>query len=138
MKKHTLIATCLALTFGLAVLASAEAGPVKATIPFSFTVFHKTLPAGDYWITAASHLVKIRDANRNIVVMASANEVSGRAVGEKGHILFHCYRDRCFLSEIWFPAAENGRQLFTSREEGNLAKEEKGKYFAVLWVKPGK
>ncbi len=136
MKKSIL--TCLGLTLGLTVSVYAQLGPVQAKIPFSFTVFGKTLSAGDYSISASSHMIKIRDANHRIVVMAAANEVSDAAADEKGHILFHCYREQCFLSEIWFGAHENGRQLFTSREEAKLARQETGKYFAVLWEKPGR
>jgi hypothetical protein len=135
MKKSIFTVARLALIFGLTVSASAQAGPVQAKIPFSFTVFGKTLSAGDYSISAASHIIKIRDANYRIVAMASANELSDRAAGEKGHLLFHCYQDRCFLAEIWFGAHDNGLQLFTSREEAILAREQKGKYFAVLWQK---
>jgi hypothetical protein len=133
MKTCILSAACLALIFGLAVSVSAQADPVQAKIPFSFTVFGKTLSAGDYWISAAPHIIKIQDANLRVVAMASANEISNRAPGEKGHLLFHCYQERCFLAEIWLGEYGNGRQLFTSKAETILAKEEKGKYFAVLW-----
>jgi hypothetical protein len=138
MKKSILVAAYLGVTFGLAVSAFAQAGPVQAKIPFSFTIFDKTLSAGEYWVTATSQIIKIQDANRRVVAMALANELSDRAAGEKGHLLFHCYQDRCFLSEVWFPAHETGRQLFTSRAEANLAKEKNGEYFAALWETPGK
>jgi hypothetical protein len=64
--------------------------------------------------------------------------VSGKTfpAGKYTMIIFHCYNDRCFLSELWSPAQEKGRQLLTSRTEANLAKEERGKYFAVLGEKP--
>jgi hypothetical protein len=137
MKKIVLTAACLALAFGLAISASAQAGPVEARIPFSFTVFGKTLSAGDYWISAAPHMITIRDAGHRIVAMASANEILGKA-GGKGYMQFHCYQERCFLAEIWFGAYGNGRQLFTSKAEANLAREQKGTYFTLLWGKPGK
>jgi hypothetical protein len=135
MKKNTLKIACLGLLFWLAISASAQAGPVEAKIPFSFTVFGKTLPAGDYWISAAPHLIKIQDANLRVVVMASDNEILGNTANNKGYLQFHCYQGRCFLAEIWFGGHENGRQLFTSKEEVILAREQKGEYFAVLWQK---
>jgi hypothetical protein len=138
MKKHIqIVVACLGVTFGLAISGSAQS-IAKARIPFSFTAAGKNLPEGDYWISASPHMVKIQDANRRVVVLALANEVSSRSTGEKGRITFHCYRDQCFLSELWFPENENGRQLFRSREEANLAGEGKGQYFAVLWETPGK
>lgn len=138
MKKHILLVACLGITLGLAVSASAQVGAVEVRIPFTFTAAGKNLPGGDYWVSASPHMVKIQDANRRVVVLALANEVSGRRANEKGHITFRCYRDRCFLSELWFPTGENGRELFTSREEAALAKEDRGQYFAVLWGTPSK
>lgn len=138
MKKHILLVACLSVTFGLAVSASAQSGAVEVRIPFNFTAAGKNLPGGDYWVSASPHMVKIQDADRRVVVLALANEVSGRSAKEKGHITFHCYRDRCFLSDLWFPAPENGRQLFTSREEASLAREGRGQYVALLWNTPGR
>jgi len=51
--------------------------------------------------------------------MVLTNEISGRSVGKNSQIIFHCYVDRCFLSELWSPAKENGRQLLTSRTEAS-------------------
>ena len=36
------------------------------------------------------------------------------------------------------PTHENGRQLLSSRSEGDLAKKENGKYIAVLGAEPQK
>ncbi len=133
MKRQNLISASLCLIVGLAMVsANAQAGGVKAKVPFSFAVSGKTFPAGHYTMIASSHQLKIEDAHGRIVAMALANDVSGRSAGENGRIIFHCYRDHCFLAEVWSPIQENGRELPTLRAEANLAKEETGKYFAVL------
>jgi len=134
MKKQTLIVASLCLVAGLAISANAQT-EVKAKVPFSFVVSGKILPAGDYTMVANPHQVKIEDADGNILAMVLANEVSGH-LGQKGRIIFHCYRDRCFLAEVWPASRENGRELLTSRAEAELAKEVNGKYFAVLAEKP--
>jgi hypothetical protein len=137
MKKQTLIVASLYLAIGLAVApASAQAGGVEAKVPFNFVILGKTFPAGEYTMIPRSHQVNIEDGQGKIVAMALANNVSGRPVGKNGEIIFHCYRDRCFLSEVWSPTQENGRGLPTSRAEANLAKEENGKDFAVLGEEP--
>jgi len=137
MKKQTLISASLCLVVGLAtVSANAQAGCVNAKIPFNFTVSGKTFPAGDYTMIASSHQLKIKDAYGKTVAMALANDVSGRSAGQSYRIIFHCYRDRCFLAEVWFSPRENGRALPMSRTEANFAKEEKEKYFAVLGERP--
>ena len=133
MKSQTLIVASLCVAIGLAVgPAYAQRGGVQATIPFNFAVSGKTFPAGKYTMIAGSHQVRIEDAKGRPIAMVLANDISGRSAGANGQIIFHCYNDRCFLSELWSPARENGRQLLTSRTEADLAREEREKYFAVL------
>ncbi len=81
---------------------------------------------------AGSHQVNIEDDHGKIVAMVLANDISGRAPGKNGQIIFHCYHNRYFLAEVWSPTQENGRELPTSRAEANLAREGERKYFAVL------
>jgi hypothetical protein len=118
--------------------ANAQAGGVQSHVPFKFSVSGKTLPAGQYTMIASSNQVRIRDAHGRMVAMVLANDVSGRSAGNNGQIIFHCYRDYCFLSEVWSPAERNGRQLLTSRTEADLAKEERAKYFALVGEEPQK
>ena len=134
MKKQILIVASLCLATGLAPIpAFAQAGTVLlAKIPFNFTVMGRTLGAGDYTMMIVNpDQLKIEDGNGRIAAMALIKD-SGRLSGEKGQIIFHCYGDRCFLAEVWPPNRQHGRELFTSRTEANLAKDEPGKYFAVL------
>jgi hypothetical protein len=137
MKKQLLIVASSCLAIGLAMVpAYAQAGGVQAKVPFNFGVSGKTFPAGEYTMIAASHQVKIQDAEGRTIATILANELSGRSAGGNGQIIFHCYRERCFLAEVWSPVEENGKQLPVSRTEAGLAKEERGKYFAVLGDKP--
>ena len=137
MRSQTLVFASLCVAFGLAVgPAYAQRGGIQAKIPFNFAVSGKTFPAGEYKMVAASQQVRIEDAKGRVIAMVLANDISGRSAGANGQIIFHCYRDRCFLSELWSPTQENGRQLLTSRTEADLAKEEREKYFAVVGEKP--
>jgi hypothetical protein len=137
MENQTLIVASLCVAIGLAVSpAHAQRGGVQAKVPFNFAVSGKTFPAGEYTMIAAPHQVKIEDAKGRIIAIALANYISAGSAGVNGRIMFHCYSDRCFLSELWSPAQENGRQLLPSRTEADLAKEEREKYFAVLGEKP--
>ncbi len=133
MKKQTLIFAALCLLVGLAVVpAYAQVFAERATVPFSFVVLGRTFPAGEYLLLAAPHMVKIEDSDGTPIAMAMANEISDRFAGTTGQIIFHCYRDRCFLSELLSPVKGNSRQLITSRAEAELAKKDQGEYFAVL------
>ena len=132
MKKQTLPVAVLCLVIGLAVVpAGAQSGGVQANIPFNFTVAGKTFPAGAYTMVAVSHQVNIRDVDGRKIAMVLANEISGQSAGANGQVIFHCYNEQCFLSEVWSPKHDNGLQLL-SRSEANLAKKENGGYFAVL------
>src|SRR5262245_40589240 len=114
MKKETLPVGSLCLAIGLAVApAYAQSGGVQAKIPFNFTVAGKTLPAGAYTMRVCSDQVNIHDGHGRKIVMVLANEISGRSAGANGQIIFHCYSGHCFLSEVWSPTHENGRQLLT-------------------------
>lgn len=130
MKKQTLIVVSICFVVGLTVV-SANAQKFDAKVPFSFIVSGKTLPAGDYTMIINSNLLKITNGDGRIVVLASVYDASGRPSGEQSQIVFHCYGDRCFLAEFW-SAQQSARGLLSSRAEAKLAKEESGKYFAVL------
>jgi hypothetical protein len=142
VRKQILIVAGLVLAGGVLALgpaaapAAAQTIAVQAKVPFNFIVLGKTLPSGEYTLTSAPHELKIRDANQRLIAVVIANEVSGRLAGTTGQIIFHCYDDRCFLSELRSPTAGNGRQLLTSKMEALLAKEQHGKYFAVLGEEP--
>ena len=137
MTKQILIVASLVLALGLAVVpVSAQAVGAQAKIPFNFVVLGKTLPAGEYTLLSAPHQLKIRDANQRLVATVLADEISGRSADAKSQIIFHCYSDRCFLAELHSPTEGNGRQLLMSRAEAALAREQTGKYFAVLGEAP--
>ena len=138
MKRQLLIVASFCLVIGLAVAPAQGQTYIQAKVPFNFTVANQTFPAGVYTMIAAPHQVKIRNAQGDIVAMSLANELSGGTAEENGRLVFHCYRERCFLWELWSTGLGNGRQLLTSRAEAALAKEETAQYFAVLGEKPRK
>lgn len=129
--RRLMAATLMVIGLGTVCL-QAQAGGVQANIPFSFTAAGKSFPAGQYTLTAGSDQITIEDAKGRPVAMMLANHTSGRSAGTTGEVRFHCYRDRCFLAELWSPAESDGRQVLTSKAEANLAKEERVRYFAVL------
>ena len=137
MRSQTLFVASLSVAIGLAAVpAHSQRGGVQAHIPCKFAVAGKTFPAGEYMMVAASHQVRVEDANGRIIAVVLANDISDGSAGVPGRIIFR-YGDRCFLAELCSPHQENGRQLLTSRTEAESAKEERGKYLAVVGEKPG-
>lgn len=129
MKKEALKTfTMLSLVFMLtAVSVCAQSERSKVTnIPFSFIVGQKTLPAGEYTIKPNrkdSHnvwLVQSRDGRTS--ALFTTMPVRASETQEKTKLIFHKYGDQYFLSQIWTPGGNSGRELLMPRLERELAK----------------
>lgn len=102
MKHITAIALLIAATFITAGKAIAQDYAVQATIPFSFTVNDKQLPAGNYTLGSditSPRIVRISDrtqkANAMVLTLPNANEKQ-----KANQLVFHKYGDKYFLCEI--------------------------------------
>jgi len=128
--KGQIVKTFLRLSF-LVVIAAAGvvsahgqslSSPVRANIPFDFTVANKKFPAGEYFISRpqsssgdAVLLVSSADGNRNTFRLTSGVWTS--APKESSILVFHQYGDQYFLSQVWPAGASVGRELLESRAE---------------------
>lgn len=133
MNKQTILLASICLLAGLAVApAFAQVGGVKVKVPFKFLVANKTLAEGEYVLSSVHEKVFVGDSGGKRVAMVLANAVGGRTIGRTGEVVFECYADHCFLSQVWTPGEDTGRQLLRSRLETEIAKGVTGKYFALL------
>jgi len=89
-------------------------------------------------LSAVRDEVFVQDSQGKRVVMVSTNAVSGQIAGSTGEVVFECYTDLCFLSQLWTPGQDTGRELLRSRKETEIARRETGKYFALLGAEPHK
>ena len=137
MKKPLLITAslCYVLLLG-AVPVFSQAGAVTAKIPFDFAVPGKAFRAGEYTMTIRPHTLRIGNAEGRVLAVVLANDANGRSSGQPGRIVFRCYRDRCFLAEVWAPGHEHGLEFHLSPVEAELTRQQSGVYFAVLGEKP--
>jgi len=131
MKKRTLQLASLGLLTFAVTLAQAQSR-ITVKVPFNFVISNKTFPAGQYSVSASRDYLTVQDSTGKPIYIGMTNAVSGRRVGETGQLVFHCYDDRCFLSEFWTPTRETGSQLLPSRYEAELARHRKGTDFALL------
>ncbi|HEY8187867.1 MAG TPA: hypothetical protein VIF64_17485 [Pyrinomonadaceae bacterium] len=96
------------------------------TIPFSFNVGEKTLPAGEYTIEpnrtdSQTVWLLLSNSGRDNVLFATTS-VWARETNEETKLVFNNYDGQYFLSQIW-PAGDNsGRELSRPRSEVMLAK----------------
>jgi len=140
MSKRTRLLASLGLLVGLAVPpANGQVWGVKVKVPFKFVVANKTLPQGEYTLSSVRDELFVQDSEGKRVAMVSTNAVSGgRTVGKTGEVVFKCYTDVCFLSQLWTPGQDTGRELLRSHVETETAKREAGKIFALLGTEPSK
>jgi hypothetical protein len=132
MKKQMLFAA-LWLSIGSAVIpAYGQTGSVKVKVPFSFILGDKAYLAGEYGFLAGKANVVVQNSDGTRIAMRMANHVTGRSAGKNGQVIFECYIDQCFLSQIWTPGQEDGRQLLRSRREMFAATKHVGTYMALL------
>ena len=139
MNKKTTQVAFLGLLMGLAVApAYGQVWGVKVKVPFKFVVANKTLPQGEYLLSSTREEVFVQDSEGKRVSMVLTNPVSGRTVGKTGEVVFECYTDLCFLSQLWTAGQDTGRELPRTRLETEIAKRETGNYFALLGTEPRK
>lgn len=131
-KRALLQLASLALLVGLTLPAVyGQSRGVKVKVPFKFLVGSKTLPQGEYVLSSVRDLVLLQDAAGKRIAMVLTNAVDGRKVGPTGDVVFRCYTDICFLSQVWTPGQDTGREVLPSRVETEIAKREIGTYFAL-------
>jgi hypothetical protein len=119
-----------------AAIAQTKQGDVVADIPFPFVVARQTLPAGHYIVSPANaDALGIHDVNNRGTFVPTLH--AQRPANDNGcKLVFHRYGDTYFLSEVWVAGNSNGRALFRSRAERELA--ESGKEKVIAEVRPGK
>jgi hypothetical protein len=124
LKNFTMFSLLLMVT---AVSVAAQSERSKVTnIPFSFIVGEKTLPAGEYTVEPNRRdydkvwLVQSRDGHAS--ALFTTMSVRASETQEKTRFVFHKYGDQYFLSQIWTPGGNSGRELLMPRLERELAK----------------
>jgi len=128
--RFQLASLCLLVMFAATVAEAQSRTAVE--VPFNFLISDRTFPAGQYFVSSSSGLLTVQDSEGKPVFIGITKPVRRRQVGPTGQIVFHCYDNRCFLSEYWTPARENGSQLLPSRYETELARLRKGTEFALV------
>jgi hypothetical protein len=123
LRRFTMLSFLLMLT---AVTVSAQSERMRVITSFSFIVGQKTLPAGEYTVEPNRKdsdnvwLVQSREGHASALFITSpvrASETQGEV-----RLVFHKYGDQYFLSQIWTPEGNTGRQLLMPRVERELAK----------------
>lgn len=103
---------------------------LKFNAPFDFIVGKTTLPAGEYTVEldriglaadTGSRLL-IRSADDRLCAAVMTMPVQALAIQAKAKLVFNRYGDQYFLSQVWTPGDNVGRELPQSHVERELAK----------------
>jgi hypothetical protein len=133
MKKQTLVfATLCLLISGAVIPAYSQTGGVKVKVPFNFILGDKAYTAGEYVFSPVQDNIIVQNSVGTRIAMPMANHVTGHSTGKHGQVIFECYVSQCFLSQIWTPGQDVGRQLLPSRMQRRAAAERVGQYMALL------
>ena len=101
MKRITAVALfVVASLFGVGHAFAQEEYPVRATLPFNFTVGDKVLPAGTYTILQVrDDLIEVRNQDGSVAVLSTAYPHSD-LYPQNAVLVFNRYGDQYFLSDV--------------------------------------
>ena len=110
-----------------AISVAAQSARSKITnIPFDFIVGEKTLPAGEYTFEPnrrdSDNVWLIQSRKGNASVLVATISVRANQSPDETQLVFRKYGDQYFLSQIWTPGGNTGRELLITRSERELAK----------------
>ncbi|HEY3040590.1 MAG TPA: hypothetical protein VGJ66_17765 [Pyrinomonadaceae bacterium] len=109
-----------------AAVASANAQlsyPVRAKIPFDFSVGDKKLQAGQYTfsrLSPGSKIMLASSADANTSVFQSTFGIQVLNAKNESKLVFNKYGDQYFLEQIWLSGQQEGTQVPESRSERTI------------------
>ena len=128
MKRFTkyLIGFFLGLNLALSAVAAhaQDSARVQVTIPFDFVVGNRQLKAGNYVIESLldHKALRFRSEDGGVQQIAFTVPIETNRVGKHERLVFHRNSGKYFLSQVWFSADEEGRDLIPGFQEKNLGK----------------
>jgi hypothetical protein len=103
--------------------AFAQTTKIKVDVPFNFVVNRTTMPAGTYTIAdvgVGSTLV-VRGTDNRSVKLVNASYDHASKPSDRTKLVFRCYGNRYFLSQIWMEGSDRGRRLPKTAAETEVA-----------------
>ena len=126
MKKRAFVmAGLLALSIMAVTQVALAQDSMVVNIPFEFVAGKTTLPPGEYIVQApergsAVFLIHRTIPHSSIVLMTMSAQ--SRDPQEVSKLVFNCYGNRRFLSQVWKAGYLQGKQLLQSPREKELSR----------------
>ena len=130
IKRLTMLSLVSMFTLCAAV-ASANAqliNPMRAKIPFDFSVGDKKLAAGEYTFSrlsgvANSNMMLVSSVDSSIRMFQRTLAAQVLTPKDKSTLVFHRYGDQYFLEQIWTQGEQEGTELPESRGERTIQRQ---------------
>jgi len=133
-KQILTIAVVLVLT-ALAPAQSHAQQITRAKVPFAFQAGETMMPAGEYQIRRAlpsnKAVQQIQRADSSASTFVLTNVTQNQEKNAAPKLIFHCYGNECFLSEIW-NGNGGGLKLMVPRHEKELSRSSAENELAVV------
>lgn len=120
----SMVSLCAAAASANAQLST----PIRAKIPFDFSVGDKKLPAGEYTFSRLSgfsdnKVISVSGADAGAHVFQSTFAAHVPTPKNKSTLVFHKYGDQYFLEQIWSGGEQAGSQVPESRSERTIERQ---------------
>ncbi len=106
--------------------AQAHGTTIVADVPFEFIVANRTFQAGEITVRRLSvnnSAVSVSSAGNRQHEVRLAYDRQAAKRSDKARLVFHKYRNRYYLAQIWTPGETTVRELPKSRSEKSLQRE---------------
>jgi len=109
--------------FAAATLFAQGSQTLKVQVPFGFHVGKSVLPAGGYTVytEGPAHVLRLTSDDSKSTVMIQSNAVEKLSPPSQGMLIFNKYGDEYFLSQVWRPGNNTGRELQKTKREFEVA-----------------
>ena len=121
---HLMKALSIWAVLGVSTLTAQVADKIVANIPFDFTVLDKHFSAGTYTLRSDTlqSPIRIQGGKDDTAMFVLALSAQAPTIQEEAKLVFHRYGDQYFLSKIWYPGTDQGRELRVSKAEQVVAR----------------
>ena len=121
---NTLKAFSACALLAVSCLSAQSDHRITVNIPFDFVVKNQHMSAGTYDVTTdlVRSTVLIRGENSDSAAFALSFAAYAGTTPTQAKVVFKRYGERYFLSQVWYPATNLGREIGASKVERELAR----------------
>jgi hypothetical protein len=131
-RRRRLILFSWTILFAAAAMSQSNPANLRVNIPFSFVAGDHTFPAGKYSVTGVGEKVLHIADSHNEGTYVLTFGVDATSFESSAKLIFYRYENSYFLIQVWGMSGRQGKQLFQSSAEKELARKGATKEIAVL------